>query len=77
MKCGTGRDLNKAAADGEISQADLDAVEEFKEFLIQKQVTRTAQRCPTCVHSEGYDRLSGPCPTCHGDGVIPPEGRSS
>lgn len=31
-------------------------------------------RCPTCVHPEGYDRLSGPCPTCHGDGVIPPEG---
>jgi hypothetical protein len=30
-------------------------------------------RCPTCVHPEGYDRLSGPCPTCHGDGAIPPE----
>jgi Zn finger protein HypA/HybF involved in hydrogenase expression len=29
--------------------------------------------CPTCAHPEGYDRLSGPCPTCHGDGVIPPE----
>lgn len=29
------------------------------------------QKCPTCVRTEGYDRLSGPCPTCHGDGVIP------
>lgn len=26
-------------------------------------------RCPTCIHPEGYDRLSGPCPTCGGDGL--------
>ena len=31
------------------------------------------ERCQTCIHPEGYDRLSGPCPTCNGDGVIPPE----
>lgn len=30
-----------------------------------------AIQCPTCVHPEGYDRLSGPCPTCGGDGVLP------
>lgn len=30
------------------------------------------QRCQTCIHPEGYDRLSGPCPTCRGDGVISP-----
>lgn len=29
-------------------------------------------RCPTCINAEGYDRLSGPCPTCNGDGVLPP-----
>ena len=29
-------------------------------------------RCPTCIHPEGYDRLGGPCPTCGGDGVLPP-----
>ncbi|MEP7738314.1 hypothetical protein ABKW28_11725 [Nocardioides sp. 31GB23] len=28
-------------------------------------------RCPTCIHPEGYDRLSGPCPTCHGEGAVP------
>lgn len=27
-------------------------------------------RCPTCIHPEGYDRLSGPCPTCRGEGAI-------
>lgn len=27
-------------------------------------------RCPTCIHAEGYDRLSGPCPTCRGEGEI-------
>lgn len=30
-----------------------------------------AQRCPTCIHPEGYDRLSGPCPTCNGTGFDP------
>ncbi len=30
-----------------------------------------AQRCPTCVIAEGYDRLSGPCPDCQGTGVDP------
>lgn len=30
-----------------------------------------AQRCPTCVSAEGYDRLSGPCPDCQGTGVDP------
>lgn len=28
-----------------------------------------APHCPTCIHPEGYDRLSGPCPTCDGDVV--------
>ena len=28
--------------------------------------------CPTCTHPEGYDRLSGACPTCSGDVVFPP-----
>lgn len=36
MKCGTGRDLEKALADGEITQEDYDAVEDFKEFLRDK-----------------------------------------
>lgn len=30
-----------------------------------------AVSCPTCAHPEGYDRLSGPCPTCKGDGQAP------
>lgn len=30
-----------------------------------------ARRCPTCIHPEGYDRLSGPCPTCNGTGFDP------
>lgn len=30
----------------------------------------TGTRCPTCIHPEGYDRLSGPCPTCRGEGAI-------
>lgn len=30
------------------------------------------RQCPTCVHPEGYDRLSGPCPTCQGEGVVTP-----
>lgn len=34
--------------------------------------TSPVERCPTCVNAEGYDRLSGPCPTCHGESVIPP-----
>jgi hypothetical protein len=29
---------------------------------------RDGGQCPTCAHPEGYDRLSGPCPTCHGVG---------
>ncbi len=36
-------------------------------------LTPPVERCQTCIHPEGYDRLSGPCPTCNGDGVIPPE----
>lgn len=30
---------------------------------------RMRRPCPTCIHPEGYDRLSGPCPTCDGEGV--------
>ena len=32
--------------------------------------TPATRRCPTCIHPEGYDRLSSPCPTCRGDGEI-------
>lgn len=33
MKCGTGVDLEKALADGEITQEDYDAVKTFEKFL--------------------------------------------
>ena len=38
--------------------------------LPSERVVPTATRCPTCIHPEGYDRLSGPCPTCCGEGEI-------
>lgn len=40
------------------------------------RVIPPVQRCQTCIHPEGYDRLSGPCPTCGGDGVIPSAGET-
>ncbi len=36
-----------------------------------KRELSPAQRCPTCVSAEGYDRLSGPCPDCQGTGAPP------
>lgn len=44
-------------------------VAEVVACVLREMADDVARRCPTCVHPEGYDRLSGPCPTCHGDGV--------
>lgn len=53
MRCGTGRDLEKALADGEISQEDFDAVEEFKATLIKrKEMAENKPFCSDCPDHE-------------------------
>lgn len=56
MKCSTGKDLDKALADGEITQEGYDAVEDFKEYLIAR--TENKVWCTDCPDheacSQGY-----------------------
>lgn len=53
---------------------DYPEADERAAEIIRERPILPGAPCPTCVHPEGYDRLSGPCPTCHGVGVLPSEG---
>lgn len=53
-------------------ESDVDDNGNVRPLAVSDVVNPPSVRCPTCIHPEGYDRLSGPCSTCGGDGVIPP-----
>lgn len=53
-------------------------VAEVVACVLREMAAELEFECSTCVHPEGYDRLSGPCPTCGGAQLYPPaEGQQS